>query len=338
MLLRFSSLALSVFFFGLWALDAWSFRRRPIELQARLENLKFNFGKPSYLTYPQYNPYTPQKEHLGKLLFFDPLLSRSQTMSCASCHQPQYDFTDPFRKALGKDKKPIRRRTQTLLNVAFGMSFFWDGRASTLEEQAIQPVESPEEMDLPLPVLIERLKKHPHYPQLFQSVFPQEGISKSSIAQALATFERSIVSKPAPFDLWVEGKEEAISETAKKGFVLFNDKAKCVTCHTGWNFSNGSFADTGLSPEDFGKGKVIGLKILNHGFKTPTLRNITSRAPYMHDGSIETLEAVIEHYDRGGTYIRESTQLFINPLGMSQTEKQELLEFLKTLTSQEGLL
>lgn len=338
MLLRYSTLALSLVFFGFWALDAWSYRTNPQNQPARLHNLKQNFNKPSYLSYPQYNSYTPQKEQLGKLLFFDPLLSGSGTMSCASCHQPDYGFSDPFPKALGKNKHPIKRRTPTLFNVAFGMSFFWDGRARTLEEQATMPIESPEEMDLPLPQLVERLKNHPQYPQFFETVFPQEGITERNIAQALATFERGIVSKPAPFDLWIEGNEDAISEPAKKGFVLFNDKAKCVTCHTGWNFSNGSFADTGLSPQDFGKGKVIGLEILNHGFKTPTLRNIAARAPYMHDGSIQNLEGVIDHYNQGGTYIRESTKLFISPLGLTPAEKQDLLEFLKTLTSQEGLI
>jgi cytochrome c peroxidase len=156
-------------------------------------------------------------------------------------------------------------------------------------------------------------------------------LSLKTIAQAIATYERTIVSGPAPFDRWVAGDETAISESAKHGFELFNGKANCAVCHSGWNFTDNSFRDIGMRDKDIGRGKWVGIPSMQQAFKTPTLRDVDRRAPYMHDGSLKNLAAVIDHYDRGGT-ARPSLSDEVRPLGLSGAEKRDLLAFLLTLT------
>jgi cytochrome c peroxidase len=172
---------------------------------------------------------------------------------------------------------------------------------------------------------------------MFAHAFPEEkiAISAKTIGKALATFERTIVSDIAPFDRWIAGDEYAISDAAKRGFLVFNGKGDCVKCHTGWRLTNGMFADTGLPSSDLGKGKLTSNVWLAHSFKTPTLRNIDRRGPYMHDGSLATLSEVIGHYDAGGTVKRKTSALFLKPLHLSQSEKNDLLQFLHTLTSED---
>lgn len=303
-------------------------------LETDTKPLRASFRLPELVPYPSGNPYSVQKEHLGRKLFMDPLLSGSGQMSCASCHQPNYFFTERLARAIGENNHHLPRRSPSLLNVAFGTSFFWDGRAKTLEEQSLIPIESPDEMNLKLSELIKRLRGNPEYISLFSQAFPGEGITTSTIAKALATFERGLVSVNSAFDRWVSGEENAISAKAQKGFLVFNYQAKCVTCHSGWNFTNGSFADTGVTQTDLGRGKVVQLESLNHAFKTPTLRDVSARAPYMHNGSLQSLEEVVEHYNKGGTFVRNSTKLFIQPLNLNLEEKSELIEFLKTLKSE----
>jgi cytochrome c peroxidase len=297
-----------------------------------VETLKKLYQRPQYVRYPKSNPYTPAKEILGKALFFEEALSRSNKMSCATCHRPDYHFTDNYPKALGREGAELPRRTPTLLNVAFGNEFFWDGRARTLEEQALMPIQAHDEMDLSLDEMVNRLSQDPNYQKLFKVAFPQEGLTPASVAKAITTYERSIISINTPFDRWIDGEERAISEEAKKGFVLFNEKAKCVTCHSGWNFTNGSYADTGLAETQPGRGEIVQLEVLKYGFKTPTLRSVADRAPYMHDGSLSTLNEVVEHYNRGGSHIRKSTKIFITSLNLTESEKSQLIDFLMTLS------
>ena len=173
---------------------------------------------------------------------------------------------------------------------------------------------------------------------LFDQAFPGQPISGETIGKAIATFERTIVSDIAPFDRWVAGKENAISPSAKRGFVLFNEKAACVKCHTGWNFTNGSYADTGLPSTDEGRGKFENNKYLKFTFKTPTLRNISRRHYYMHDGSLTSLRDVVEDYDVGGRVKRDDFQLFLKPLKLTEQEKSDLLSFLETLTSEDEVI
>jgi len=301
-----------------------------------VEELKKEFGRPADVPYPSHNPHSKDKENLGKHLFFDPRLSQSNMISCASCHNPSFLWSDGLPRGVGHGHKGLDRKVPTLLNVAWGWSFFWDGRAKTLEEQALMPIQSEKEMNTKLPELVEKVKSIAEYQPLFEKAFPGEVISETTIAKAIATFERGIVSGVAPFDWWLAGDEKAIPESAKRGFILFNHKAACVQCHNGWNFTNGSFADTGVAAEDQGRGKIVGNEHLSFAFKTPTLRNISQRAPYMHDGSLGTLAEVIEHYNAGGKFRRKTTMMFLpQPLNLTAEEKKDLLAFLNTLTSEE---
>ena len=173
----------------------------------------------------------------------------------------------------------------------------------------------------------------PEYKPSFEAAFPGQGINPKTLAAAIATYERTVVSERAPFDAWIDGNEKAISEEAKRGFVLFNGKALCSACHEGWNFTNDGFQDIGLPSADVGRGEFLpGVIKMKHAFKTPGLREIGRRSPYMHDGSLATLEQVIDHYDRGGVD-RPSRADLMKPLGLSAQEKLELVSFLKTLTS-----
>ena len=209
----------------------------------------------------------------------------------------------------------------------------WDGRLPTLEDQALGPIQSPAEMNMQIDQLMDRLASIPEYKPLFDAAFPNEGMKVATLARAIATYERTVVSERAPFDAWIDGDEKAISEDAKRGFMLFNGKAECSSCHEGWNFTNEGFQDIGLASDDVGRGKFLPDVIkMQHAFKTPGLREISRRSPYMHDGSMATLEEVVDHYDRGGVD-RPSRSDLIKPLGLTSQEKSDLVAFLRTLNS-----
>ncbi len=226
-------------------------------------------------------------------------------------------------------------RSPTLLNVAWVPRLGWTGHFRSLEAVAFGPITSPGNMDLPEKELIKRLSEIPGYVQrLPRRVLATVRSPASNIELALATFERSIVSGEAPFDRWIKGDEGAISEAAKRGFDLFNGKAHCASCHSGWAFTDCSFHDIGTAKgEDIGRGKLFPTSVkLRYAFKTPTLRDVARRAPYMHDGSVTTLEEVIDLYDKGGIE-RPSRSVLIFPLHLSQSEKGDLIAFLRTLTA-----
>jgi cytochrome c peroxidase len=217
--------------------------------------------------------------------------------------------------------------------VAYGEPYFWDGRAGTLEEQAKGPLGSPAEMNMPAANAIERVQSIPGYVSAFARVFPGQPISLDTIAAAIATYERTVVSAEAPFDRWVNGDDQAVSVAAKRGFALFNGKANCAGCHMSWRMTDDGFHDIGLPDADRGRAVIApGIVQLEHAFKTPTLRNVNRRAPFMHDGSVPTLAAVIDHYDSGFVR-RPSLDTQMKPLGLTATEKSDLLAFLDTLTS-----
>jgi len=304
--------------------------KRPV---GSIQELKAQYRRPTSIPFPKHNPYTVEKVTLGKKLFFDTRLSAANLLSCASCHSPAYGWGDGQPKGIGHGMRQLGRRSPTIVNVAFGQIFMWDGRASSLEEQALGPIKADAEMNLPIDQLIEKLSSIPEYIPQFRAAFPKEGLTSESIAKAIATYERTVVSGPAPFDAWIEGDDKAISEAAKRGFGLFNDKAACSNCHSGWNFSDDSFHDTGLPGEDIGRGKIVpGVVKMEHAFKTPGLREITLRGPYMHDGSMPSLEAVLNHYNTGGVS-RPSRSDQIGPLGLSKQEKDDLAAFMMTITS-----
>jgi cytochrome c peroxidase len=227
----------------------------------------------------------------------------------------------------------LGRHTPTILNVAYGEPYFWDGRAATLEDQAKGPLTSAKEMDMPAELAVARLVSIPGYLQAFDRAFPGEPVSIDTIAAAIASYERTVVSNSAPFDRWVAGDDGAISAAAKRGFALFNGKANCAVCHAGWRMTDDGFHDIGMNDADRGRAAVApGIVQLEFAFKTPTLRNINQRAPYMHDGSLPTLAAVIDHYDHGFVN-RPSLDPQMHALGLSAAEKTDLIAFLNTLTS-----
>jgi cytochrome c peroxidase len=298
-----------------------------------IEQLKADYRRPDSIPFPRDNPYTATKAALGKALFFDTRLSAANVLSCASCHSPAYGWGDGQPRGVGHGMKQLGRRSPSIVNAAFGAIFMWDGRAGSLEEQALGPIRADVEMNLPIEQLIERLKGIPEYGPKFMAAFPGVGISAENIAKAIATYERTVVSERAPFDAWIEGDEKAISAEAKRGFVLFNTKAGCANCHSGWNFTDDSFHDIGLRDGDIGRGKFLTSIIkMQHAFKTPGLREINRRGPYMHDGSIATIKAVIDQYNDGGVD-RPSRSDLIKPLGLSNQEKADLVAFMDTLSS-----
>lgn len=298
-----------------------------------LERMKADYRRPDFIPFPKDNPFTPEKAALGKILYFDTRLSENSAQSCAGCHSPGFGWGDGLSLGIGHGMEKLVRRSPSIVNVAWGDTFMWDGRARTLEAQALGPIQSAREMNMPIGQLIARLNSISGYQPLFAASFPGQGISADTVANAIATFERTIVSDRAPFDAWIAGNEKAISEEAKRGFVTFNTKGMCSSCHEGWNFTNGSFHDIGLASADVGRGDFMPhVPKMQHAFKTPGLREIARRGPYMHDGSVATLEGVIEHYDSGGIE-RTSRSDLIKPLGLTAEEKTELVAFLNTLTS-----
>jgi cytochrome c peroxidase len=243
---------------------------------------------------------------------------------------------DGLAVGLGDGMKALERRTPTLLNLAWSEILMWDGRAATLEEQAMGPVESRAEMNLSLEELDRKINAIPGYKPLFEKAYPGEGITAQTVAKAIATFERSLVSGQAPFDRWVEGEEDAISPAAKRGFVLFNEKALCSKCHSGWRFTDDSFHDIGVPGDDPGRGRILPMiPILQNAFKTPGLRNLALRAPFLHNGSEQTLADVISFYNQGGKAKRANQSEHVKPLGLSKAEMKDLIEFLGTLNSQD---
>lgn len=296
-----------------------------------------SYRRPAAIPFPEENAYSAAKAELGRRLFFDPILSGPRTRSCASCHVPSLAWADGRARAATLGDTDMALRTPSLLNVAWVERLGWDGKFPTLEGVAFKPITAKANMGLPEAEAIKRLSADAEYRAAFAAAYPAEKdtdlVTRGRIEDALATFQRMLVSEPAPFDRWLAGETNAVSASAKKGFALFNGKAGCAACHSGFAFSDGSFHDVGVGKgEDIGRGRYFpGSVGLAYAFKTPTLRDVARRAPYMHDGSMRDLAAVIELYDRGGIE-RPSRSRDIRPLHLTVQEKADLLAFLETLT------
>jgi cytochrome c peroxidase len=282
---------------------------------------------------PEDNPMKPEVLTLGQALFFDPRLSGNNEVSCQTCHDPNLGYGDAkptFAKYEGGNGK---RNSPTVINASYYSTFFWDGRAATLEEQALGPIENPDEMNQPLDELIVELKAVKGYEQMFQAAF-NDGITEQNIAKALAAFQRQIVVKNTPYDRFLQGDTTAFSNEEVRGLNLFTSKAMCITCHNGPNLTDNNYYNIGLNTEDVGRFAVTGDERDLGRIRTPGLYGITHTAPYMRDGSMATLEEVINYYDRGGDDHPNKSffmKQFMNPLGLTDQEKAELLAFLKTL-------
>ncbi len=295
--------------------------------------VKQQFKRPDSIPFPSDNAYSDAKAALGDMLFFDPRLSGGGTMSCATCHNPALAWQDGQKVAFGHAENRLPRATPTLLDLAWGDVMMWDGRKAGLEDQVSGPVSTAAEMGGSLDQAAARVGELPFYADAFRHVFGPGPVTFHHIAQAVATFERTLISNKSPFDQWTDGDEQAIDASAKRGFTLFTGKANCAACHTGWRFTDDAFHDIGLDTNDPGRaGEVPDEPLLMHAFKTPTLRNVALRAPYMHDGSLATLHDVVVEYDTGFIE-RPSLSPEMHRLGLSTGEVNDLVAFLRTLTS-----
>jgi cytochrome c peroxidase len=293
------------------------------------------------------NPLTEAGIALGKKLFFDPILSRDSSIACVSCHLPELAFTDGKPIAIGVDGEKGFRNAPSLANLAWvNQGFFWDGRSPTLELQALDPVENPHEMDSDWETVLERLRERPDYQKAFQKAFGTkrpEDIDKHLAARAIAQYERTLVSSESKYDR-VQRGEAQFTALEKRGRDIFFDSsealpdAECGHCHTPPLFTDQTYMNNGSQPsqdlmaiKDRGKGGVTGIQYENGRFRVPSLRNIALTAPYMHNGSMPTLEAVIEHYNSGG-HPGPNVDPKIRPLHLSEVDKEALVAFLHTLT------
>ena len=295
---------------------------------------KADYAVPGKIRVSKDNATTPERAALGKALFFDPRLSGSNWISCGTCHNPTLGWSDGLPTAIGEGQKVLGRATPTILNTAYNRKQFWDGRARDLEHQAVGPIQASGEMNQDMAGLIDEIKQYKGYVEMFDKAYPGEGINEKTIGKAIAAFERTIVTKDSPFDRWINGDENAISTAAKRGFEVFDreDKGNCSACHQGYNFVDDGFHNIGLpNTNDEGRYKFVKVAVLKGAFKTPTLRDITRTAPYMHNGAYATLEEVVEHYNKGGV-VKDNLDPNMKPLHLSKREKQDLVEFLKTLT------
>lgn len=280
------------------------------------------------------NPLTAAKVQLGRKLFFDPKLSKDGTVACASCHDPAHGFASKEPRAVGIRGQVGRRNAPSLLNRAFGTAQFWDGRAATLEEQALLPIEDPAELGHSLPAVLAYLKGDATYAKQFATAFP-DGVTKENLAKALASFQRTLLHGDTPYDAFVAGDVGLLSGEAKHGLWLFESKGLCWKCHSGPNFTDELFHNTGVGwgqdPIDLGRFEVT-KKFGDQGrFKTPTLRAVALSPPYMHDGSIATLEEVVKFYNRGGNR-NPFLDPALKPLELTSEEEQSLVAFLRALS------
>ena len=285
------------------------------------------------------NPASPTKVELGKALFFDPRLSANGSISCASCHNPSLGWSDGLRTGIGINGTVLGRATPTIVNMAYNTQFMWDGRKASLEDQALGPMKTPEEMKTDLKAMVRMMGSIEGYRTMFEQAFPGEPISEETVAKAIAAFERTVVSTDSRFDRWVEGDRQALTQSEWRGYQVFKDPARgnCATCHSGANFTDNGFHNIGIAqPEgapDAGRFKVRALAAMKGAFKTPTLRDIALTAPYFHDGSAQTLVEVVEHYDRGGDDKRNLSK-DIRPLHLTARDKEDLVAFMVALNGQ----
>lgn len=312
---------------------AWSVAAEPYQLQVPL-----GLKAPKI---PKDNPLTAEKIALGKQLYFDKRLSADNTVSCASCHDPQKGWSNGEATAAGIRGQRGGRSSPTVLNASYQTRHtFWDGRAkqtstlgkNALESQALGPIENPIEMGIKLDELIPKLNKIEGYRSQFQAIFGTD-VTADGIAKAIASFERTVLSGNAPYDRFKAGDANALSESAQRGWKLFSNKASCTNCHAGSNFTDQAFHNLGIGMNkeepDLGRFAVTKLAGDRGRFKTPTLRDIARTAPYMHDGSLATLEEVVDFYDKGGIANPNLDDEDIFPLHLSDDEKQDLVNFLK---------
>ncbi len=299
-------------------------------------------GLDRYRPVPEDNALTPAKVALGRALFSDSLLSQDRSLACATCHDPARAFTDGRPVSIGVHGRRGRRNVPTLVNRAYGKSFFWDGRMSTLEKQVLEPIQDSLEMGMTLGEVVRRVDGNPEYRARFHDVFGRDPTA-DDLASALASYVRTILSGGTRFDQYAHGDTAALSSQVRRGLAVFRGNG-CVVCHVGPNFTDELFHNTGIAWQDGGladSGRyVVSRRPGDQGaFKTPTLREVARTAPYMHDGSLETLADVIEFYNNGGR-LNPFLDPAIHPLNLTEEDRHALLAFLESLSGKvlEGVI
>jgi cytochrome c peroxidase len=286
------------------------------------------------IVWPADNPYTADKAELGRLLYFDPRLSSDGSVSCATCHAPRYAFTDALPVSSGIHDQKGTRNAPTIINGAYNTAEFWDGRAKSLEEQAVGPMANLVEMGNSQDGVVAKLRSIPGYRPLFAKAFGTEDFTIEHVAKALATFERTVLSGNSAYDRYQAGEKKAMSPAQVRGLKVFK-KVKCDNCHKDSNFTDNAFHNLGSGmdkPEpDVGRYSVTHDPKDWGAFKTPTLRDVAETPPYMHDGSLKTLKEVVDFYDKGGT-LNKNLDKDVKPLKLTVEQRSDLVEFLRALT------
>jgi cytochrome c peroxidase len=313
-----------------------------------------DIGSLPRVTFPDNNPYTEAKSKLGKTLFFDPRLSVSGQIACASCHNPELAWTDNSTRSFGHDRQTGGRNSMTILNSGFAHLLFWDGRATSLEDQARFPIGDPLEMNEKLNIAVDKIAEIEGYKPLFAQAFGNDSVSLKRIQFAIATFERTVNSYKTKFDKFIEGDSTQLTNQEVLGLHLFRTKARCINCHNTPYFSDNQFHNDGQTlfgtkNEDFGRYKVTKNKEDIGKFRTPTLREISRTGPWMHNGHFPSLLDIVEFYNLGNPapvqkkYLgteRDSllpiTSSILKKLNLEKTEINALLAFMETLSSNNG--
>ena len=281
---------------------------------------------------PRDNPLTDERAALGRKLFFDPILSADNSVACATCHRPDKGFSSGDAKPRGIRDQALKRKAPSLFNRAYGLAFFWDGRETTLEAQALKPIEDPTEMGSKLADVMKRLQDHKEYKSQFERAFP-DGVTAANLGKAIAGFERVLLRGDSAVDRFRRsGDHAALTPAERHGLWIYESKGRCWRCHSGANFTDEQFHNTGVSwgKDDKGRSAVTKHDDDRGKFKTPTLRGVALSGPYMHDGSLKRLEDVVEFYNGGGG-ANPKLDSVLGPLGLTKEEMGDLLAFLKAL-------
>lgn len=303
-------------------------------------------GKPEF---PKNNPYTEEKAELGKVLFFDPRLSKSGQISCANCHDPELNWGDARRVSYGEGRLQGIRNAPSLMNIAYAKVFFWDGRAETLEDQASFPIKDTKEMNFHIGLATKRLNKIKGYKPYFKKAFGKEKLTQEEILKAIATFERTLISPKSKFDKFIEGDSTQLTNRQVQGLHLFRTKARCINCHNTANFSDNKFHNIGLTYygreyEDLGRYNVT-RKAENVGeFKTQSLRGVSQNGPYMHNGLFPNIRGVLNMYNAGmpqpkrkenqlNDTLFPTTSKLIQKLNLNKSELDALEDFIASLST-----
>ena len=306
---------------------------------AELARLKSEYRRP-----PPRPTENAELVELGRDLFFEPQLSASGKTSCAACHFPELGWGVKDARSTNDSGKLTARKSQPLIGIGYmgAAPVGWDGRNANLEAQAKSSIStgSMSMRETPTPIKVElieeRIRSDAGHVKKFAAAMPKAEINIDAIVKAIAAFERTLEPGVAPFDRWMEGDEQAMSDSAKRGFVLFNGKANCFACHSGWRLTDDKFHDIGTTTTDVGRGQVDkNDELMKFAFKTPTLRSVALRPPFMHNASAATLHDVMRHYEKGGID-RQSRSALLVPIALTDQEREDLVAFMEALTGVEG--